>query len=111
MEEQDYHERIAANDPAGEASEKICSVNKWWTANFEGSTRNLGDAFTLRRGRNTFSKLTWLVTDSHMPWLKHKSEWTDTKISFEFSEYADPAHRRPARTRTSQPATARAPSA
>ena len=96
MENQDYHTSIITDVSAEEAFNKICSVNKWWTANFKGSARNLNDTFTLRFGRNTFAfkvvevvpnkKLVWLVTDCNMPWLNDRTEWKNTRIVFEISK-------------------------
>lgn len=96
MKNQYFHKSITTNVSADEAFEKIRSVNKWWTANFEGNTKNLNDIFTLRFGENRFTfkvieaisnkKLVWLSTDCYMPWLKDKAEWKNTKIVFEISE-------------------------
>jgi hypothetical protein len=96
MKNQDYHKSITTDVSAEEAFEKICSVSKWWTANFEGSAKKLNDIFTLRFGENKFTfkvvdavpnkKLVWLATDCYMPWLNDKTEWKNTKIVFEFSE-------------------------
>lgn len=95
LTEQSYHSSIVVNESALEAYGKISRVNEWWAANFEGSAKNLGDVFTVRFGETyvTFKlteaipgkKITWLVTDSHLPWQNDKTEWTDTKIVFEIS--------------------------
>jgi Activator of Hsp90 ATPase homolog 1-like protein len=96
MENQDYHKSITTDVSAEEVFKKICSVNKWWTANFKGSAKNLNDIFTLQFGENKFTfkvvefvpnkKLVWLVADCYMPWLNDKTEWKNTKIVFEILE-------------------------
>jgi len=96
MKNRDYHKSITTNVSAEEAFKKISSPNKWWTANFTGSARSLNDVFRLRFGANNFTlrvvqmipnkKVAWLVTDCHMPWLKDKTEWKNTRIIFEISE-------------------------
>lgn len=95
LTEQSYHSSIAVNESAMEAYDKISRVNEWWATNFEGSAKNLGDVFTVRFGETyvTFKiteailgkKVTWLVTDSYLPWQNDKTEWTDTKVVFEIS--------------------------
>ena len=95
LTEQSYHSSIVVNEGAMQAYDKISRVNEWWAANFEGSAKNLGDAFTVRFGETyvTFKlteaipgkKVTWLVTDSYLPWQNDKTEWTGTKIVFEIS--------------------------
>ena len=95
LTEQSYHSCIVVNESAMEAYDKISRVNEWWAANFEGSAKNSGDVFTVRFGETyvTFKlteaipgkKVTWLVTDSYLPWQNDKTEWTDTKIVFEIS--------------------------
>jgi uncharacterized protein YndB with AHSA1/START domain len=99
MKNRDYHKSITTDVSAEEAFQKISSVNKWWTANFKGGTKNLNDIFTLQFGKNKFTfkvvevvpnqKLVWLVTDCYMPWLNDKTEWKNTKIVFEISEEKD----------------------
>jgi hypothetical protein len=93
--EQSYHSSIVVNESAKEAYDKISRVNEWWAANLEGSAKNLGDVFTVRFGETyvTFKlaeaipgkKVTWLVTDSYLPWQNDKTEWTDTEVVFEIS--------------------------
>lgn len=95
LTEQSYHSSIVVNESALQAYNKISRVNEWWAANFEGSAKNLGDVFTVRFGETyvTFKlteavpgkKVTWLVTDSYLPWQNDKTEWTDTRIVFEIS--------------------------
>lgn len=96
MKQKDYHKSITTDVSPKEAFEKIGRVDKWWTKNFKGSTKNLNDVFTLQFGESTFTfrveeliptqKIVWLVTDCYMPWLNDKTEWTNTKIVFEIFE-------------------------
>ena len=97
MKRQDYSATIVVNATAHEAFKSINSVTKWWTENLEGSSQKLNDEFVVRFGDVHFSrqklvevipdgKVVWLVTDSKLNFVKDKSEWTGTKISFEISE-------------------------
>lgn len=96
LTEQSYHSSIVVNEGAMEAYDKISRVNEWWAVNFKGSAKNLGDVFTVTFGETyvTFKiteaipgkKVTWLVTDSYLPWQNDKTEWTDTEVVFEISE-------------------------
>ena len=94
MEKQNYTASIKVDATAQEVFKSISNVTDWWTENTEGSSQKLNDEFTVRFGDIHYSnqklvefvpnkKLVWLVTDSHLNWIKDKQEWTNTKISFE----------------------------
>ena len=94
---QDYTVSITVDATAKEAFNSINSVTKWWTENLEGHSQKLDDEFTVRFGDVHVStqklieiipdkKVVWLVTDSKLNFIKDKSEWTGTKISFEITE-------------------------
>ncbi|HEY9002061.1 MAG TPA: SRPBCC domain-containing protein [Mucilaginibacter sp.] len=95
LTEQSYCSSIVVNESAMEAYDKISRVNEWWAANFKGNAKTLGDEFTVTFGETyvTFKiteaipgkKVTWLVTDSYLPWQNDKTEWTDTEVVFEIS--------------------------
>jgi len=95
MKNQDFRKGITTDISIEEAFNNISSPNKWWTANFKGSSKKLNDIFTLEFGENKFTfkvienipnkKLVWLTIDCFMPWLNNKTEWNNTKIVFEFS--------------------------
>ena len=72
----------------------VIEVTKWWTENLIGDTKTLDGEFTVQFEEIHYSKqklielisnkrITWLVTESHLSWLKNKQEWTGTKIVFE----------------------------
>jgi len=96
MENQNYNAAFTVNQTAHEVFKSINSVSKWWMENVEGSSKNLNDVFTVDFGGDAFvthklievipnKKVVWLVTDCYLPWFKDKTEWTNTKMSFEIS--------------------------
>jgi hypothetical protein len=97
MKNQDYTVSITVNATAREAFNGINRVSEWWTENLEGSSQKLNDEFTVRFGDVHVStqklvevvpdkKVVWLVTDSHLNFIKNKHEWTGSKVVFEIVE-------------------------
>ena len=96
MENKNYNATITVSQSAHEAFKSINSVSNWWTENLEGDSKNLNGVFTVDFGNDSFvthklievipdKKVLWLVTDCNLPWLKDKTEWTNTTMSFEIS--------------------------
>jgi hypothetical protein len=94
MQTQHYTTTITVNATPHDVFNSINNVTKWWTENLEGSSQKAGDVFTVRFGDVHVSsqklvefipdkKVVWLVTDSKLNFIKDKSEWTNTTISFE----------------------------
>jgi hypothetical protein len=88
-----YQCRILVDVDAKVAFENICDVGGWWASNLVGSTKTLGDKFTVRFGK-TFGtmqiielvpnrKITWLVTESYLPLFKNVSQWKNTQLVWE----------------------------
>jgi len=90
-----FHRIITVNATAKEAFEKIAKVGDWWAKSFTGNALNVDDTFKIEFGTTRVNfkiteaipdqKIVWYVTDSHLPWLKEKTEWTNTKVVFEIS--------------------------
>lgn len=94
MKERDYTISMLVDVSPREAFNSINSVSKWWTENLEGRSQKLNDEFTVRFDDVHVSKqkliefipdkkVTWLVTESKLNFIKDVHEWTDTQISFE----------------------------
>ncbi len=96
MEKQNYTAAIEVEAPAEKAFEGINNVSDWWNENLEGNSKKLRDVFTVHFGGDNFvthklievipnKKVVWLVNDCYLSWLKDKTEWNNTKMSFEIS--------------------------
>src|SRR5882672_1082541 len=96
MQNNNYTVTIEVAKSAQDVFNAINAISKWWTENAEGRSENLNDVFKVHFGPESFvthqlievvpnKKVVWLVTDCLLPWLKDKTEWTNTKMSFEIS--------------------------
>ena len=93
----DFTITILTDQSASAEFNAVNNVRGWWQGEIEGSTNKLNDEFTYRMGDIHFSKqkiveliagkkVVWLVTESKLNFINHKSEWTGTTISFEITE-------------------------
>ncbi len=75
----------------------INNVRGWWSGEIGGDTNNPGAEFTYRVPDVHYCKMkitefipgkkvVWRVLDSNISYTKTKTEWNDTKISFEISQ-------------------------
>jgi hypothetical protein len=83
-----------------EAFNAVNNVRGWWTGDIEGNTDKLNDEFTYRYKDFHYSKqkitelipgnkIAWLITDSSLDFLKNKSEWNGTTITFDIAKKGD----------------------
>lgn len=103
MKNKDYSIELIVDAPIKDVFRNINNVAAWWTDDLKGSTEKRNDVFTVQfEDMHTSTqkivecipdqKIVWLVTDSHLSFLKNKSEWTNTEIHFELSRTNNKTH-------------------
>ncbi|MDA4123021.1 MAG: SRPBCC domain-containing protein [Thaumarchaeota archaeon] len=93
MNDQSFTAAFTVDQTPEEAFAAINNVRAWWSGNIEGSTDKIGDVWTYRYEDVHYSKqkitelipgkkVVWLVLDSHLNFVKDKTEWNGSKITF-----------------------------
>ena len=100
MDRYDFTTTLLVDQTPMKAFDAINNVRGWRQGEIEGPTEQLNDEFTYRYKEFHYSKqklievipgkkIVWLVTESSLNFVQHKTEWTGTKIIFEIAEKGD----------------------
>ncbi|MDQ3108744.1 MAG: SRPBCC domain-containing protein [Bacteroidota bacterium] len=99
MKNQNFTTTLLVDQTPEQVFNAINNVRGWWSEQIEGSTDKLNEEFnyhyqdvhSCRMKIIEFipgEKVVWLVMDNYFNFTKDKTEWKDTKVSFEISEKA-----------------------
>jgi len=94
--QQDFSLVFTVNASAKETMKRIGQVDLWWAKNFKGQAGKLNNEFSVYFG-DTYvdfrisevipdKKITWLVTDCNLHWIKDNKEWNNTEVIWKLSE-------------------------
>jgi uncharacterized protein YndB with AHSA1/START domain len=105
MEKSDFSVTLLSNQSPEEVFQAITDVRAWWSGfyseEFSGNTEKLHDEFSFLAGDGVHyskhklievvpnKKVVWLVTESKLDFLEHKTEWTGTEVIFDISRKGD----------------------
>lgn len=93
----DFSVTIRVDRTPEQALAAVNDVRRWWSGEIEGDTDRVGAEFTYRyrdihRSTQRITEIVpgrrvvWRVIDSHLDFLVHKDEWTDTEVVFEVAD-------------------------
>lgn len=102
MEHKDFTKVLSVGLNPEKAFDAIRDVRGWWSGLYgeqiEGRADKINDEFTFRAGGGAHyskqklvelipgQKISWLVTDSKLGFLRNQTEWTGTRINFEITK-------------------------
>jgi hypothetical protein len=97
MTEHDLTTAFTVDQTPAEAFAAINNVRGWWSGEIVGRTDKLGSVFSYQYEDIHYSKqkitefvpgkrVVWLVVDSSLNFIKDKTEWNGTRITFDISK-------------------------
>lgn len=97
MNSQSFTTTLLVDQAPEEVFKAINHVRGWWSEEIEGGTEKLNDVFhyrykdvhqcTIKLVEVVLNKkIVWLVLDNHFSFTKDKSEWINTKITFDIAD-------------------------
>lgn len=100
MSNHNYTTAFTVDQSPEEVFAAINNVRGWWSGEIEGNTEHLGDEFTYRYEDLHLSKqkiaesipgerVAWEVLEGHLNFVKDKTEWLGTVITFDISKNGD----------------------
>lgn len=97
MDNKNFTTTLLVHQSPKEVFDAVINVRGWWSEEIEGGTKKLNDEFNyhykdVHRSKMKLievipnEKVVWHVIENHFNFTKDKSEWKDTKVSFEISK-------------------------
>ncbi|TMI85501.1 MAG: SRPBCC domain-containing protein [Bacteroidetes bacterium] len=100
MQNKNFTTAIVVDQTPEEVFNAINDPRAWWSEEIEGSTVNINDVFDYHY-EDVHSckvklvevvpdkKVVWKILDNHFNFTKDKTEWINTKVSFEISKQGE----------------------
>jgi hypothetical protein len=100
MDNKNFTATLLVDQTPKEVFNAVNNVRGWWSEEIEGNTNKLNDEYTysykdVHRCKMKLvevipdEKVVWLVMDNYFSFTKDKTEWKDTRVSFEISKKGD----------------------
>ena len=100
MTDSNYTTRFTVDQSPEAVFAAINDPRAWWSGEFEGGAKKLGDVFTYRYKEFHYSKqevtelvpakrVAWQVLEGTLSFVEDKTEWTGTTITFDIARMGD----------------------